>query len=53
MNKLSKEEYQQKEYYNSIAKTYDLHYANKDALKYRFSVYNSLLGNLDLQGKRF
>lgn len=49
---LSSEEQKQRAYYDSIAATYDRHYANPNALRYRHAVYDRLLANVDLKGKR-
>lgn len=48
---LSSEELKQKDYYNSIASTYDHHYANSAALDYRFALYDRVLQGIDLHGK--
>jgi len=49
-SKLSNEEQKQKEYYNSIAKTYDNYYASSPALRYRYGIYHRILSGMDLSG---
>jgi len=51
-NNISKEESKQKIYYNKVAQQYDKHYANAAALEYRYSVFDLVLKDLDLKGKR-
>ncbi|HEY8270118.1 MAG TPA: class I SAM-dependent methyltransferase [Pseudobdellovibrionaceae bacterium] len=48
---LSETEQKQKDYYNSIAVTYDQHYSNEYALTYRNKQFDSFLEGQDLQGK--
>ena len=48
MKKLSQTELKQKNYYNSIAKDYDVHYHSDYALKYRYKIYDEFLGDLDI-----
>jgi len=46
---LSSYEVDQKEYYNRITEEYDLHYANKYALKYRYGIYHKIFSNINLK----
>jgi SAM-dependent methyltransferase len=46
---LNKIEYNQKEYYNRIAETYDIYYSNKYALEYRHKVYDKILTGMDFK----
>jgi 2-polyprenyl-3-methyl-5-hydroxy-6-metoxy-1,4-benzoquinol methylase len=39
----------QKDYYNTIAQEYELHYSSSDALKYRHSLYSGFLKNIDVK----
>lgn len=45
---LSDEEQKQKEYYNSIAETYDNYYASSPALSYRYGIYHRILSGVNL-----
>jgi ubiquinone/menaquinone biosynthesis C-methylase UbiE len=47
----SAEEQTQREYYNRIADEYDSHYAHPHALRYRHSLYDIFLDEMDLEGK--
>jgi SAM-dependent methyltransferase len=45
-------EEEQRQYYNEIARTYDEHYHSIHSIRYRREVFDSILGSLDLRGKR-
>lgn len=47
----SRDEHNQRAYYNQIADTYDAYYANPYALKYRYAVYERALKGIDWHGK--
>lgn len=47
----SKVEGRQRDYYNQIANTYDSYYGNPFALKYRYMVYDRIIGNMSFDGK--
>ena len=47
---LTRSEIAQKEYYNRIAEEYDRHFANVNALKYRYTVYDQAFKNVNLRG---
>ncbi|MGD9812258.1 MAG: class I SAM-dependent methyltransferase [Sphingobium sp.] len=51
-NPMSQEEEKQREYYDSIAATYDKHYGSDQAMAYRHAVYDRLLSKIDLRGKK-
>jgi SAM-dependent methyltransferase len=42
----------QKDYYNNIARDYDLHYGNPHAISYRRDIYSDILKNVPLNGMR-
>lgn len=48
MKKLSSSESKQKNYYNSIAHAYDVHYHSDYALKYRYKIYDEFLDDIDI-----
>jgi len=47
---LSHSEKGQKEYYDKIASEYDRYHTNPHALKYRYSCYDQMLGDIDFKG---
>ncbi|MCK6439728.1 MAG: class I SAM-dependent methyltransferase [Planctomycetes bacterium] len=48
---LSDAEREQREYYNGIADTYDRHFHNPHAMRYRNMVYDGFFKSVDLRGK--
>lgn len=48
MKNLSSTELKQKNYYNSIAESYDAHYHSDYALRYRFRIYDEFLSDIDI-----
>jgi SAM-dependent methyltransferase len=46
--RLSESELRQKRYYNQIAATYDHHYGNQSAIRYRAEVFDRFLAELDV-----
>lgn len=46
---ISDSEIQQKIYYNKIANTYDQHYSDRYALKYRHDLYKKILSSINLE----
>ena len=49
--KFTQSEMNQKDLYNRIAEKYDLYYADKYALKYRYNIFDRIFANINLKNK--
>lgn len=50
-NRYSQDEQKQRVYYNRISDTYDSYYGHDYALKYRYAVYDRVIGHMSFDGK--